>query len=101
MAKELKITLNTTHEFPINSYTRNTNIHGDEITSNAYVGLKNPTFAQLDELRTLAANTVTDLLITSDGDEVYRLNNQTAKIISIEETITEEGMVRTFFNLAL
>lgn len=101
MPKELIITLNTTHEFPINSYTRNTNIHGDEITSTAYVGLKNPTFAQLDELRTLATGTITDLTITSGGEEVYQLDNLTAKIVSIEESITEEGMVRTFFNLAL
>ena len=97
--KTLKLILNTTHEFVIAGFSRSTTIQDGRPVSNAYVSLKEPVAADVESLRALAAYTITALTITADSEPVYELEELTAKITSIEESIGDEGLMRVFFNI--
>lgn len=97
--KELKLILNG-NDFSITGFSRSTMIQDGKLVSNAYVGLKDPAAADVESLRALAAYTITALTITADNEPVYELEQLTAKITSIEESIGDEGMMRVYFNIA-
>ena len=91
------ITLNSTHEFDINGFSRNTNVQDGKLVSNAYVVLKDPTAHKISDLRALALYTITDLKLTVDSEDIYVLNNLEAKIASIDESLGDDGKMRTNF----
>lgn len=96
-----KIILNGTHEFPIASFSRNTYVQESRLVSNAYTTLLSPTTAQIEELRSLAAYTVSGLAIDVNGDVIYRLQEIEARINSIDESLGDDGVMRVSFTMSL
>ena len=85
------IELNGNYTFEFNGFSRNTTVQDGKLVSNAYVTLKDPTAAQIDELRGLALYTITGLRLLVDGDPIYALTNLEAKITSLDESVSEYG----------
>ena len=94
------IVLNTNHEYEINGFSRNTNVQDGKLVSSAYVVLKDPTASDIEDLRGLALYTITNLKLTADGEDVYAMDNLQARITSIDESMDEEGRMRTNFYIA-
>jgi len=97
--KALKIFLNTNYEFNISGFSRSTSIQDGRTVSNAYIGLKDPTYQEIEQLRGLAAYSIATLVITADNEEIYRQEGLTARITSIEESVGDEGQMRTYCNI--
>lgn len=95
------IELNGNYEFEFNGFSRNTNVQDGKLVSNAYVTLKDPTAAKIEELRGLALYTITSLRLLVDGSEIYALDGLTAKISSIDESVSEIGTLTCSLYISL
>ena len=84
-----KIVLNNS-EFVISGYSRYTSIENGIIRSNANVAFKN--ISDYDALTALAELVITSLQISVDGETVYSLSNQHARITNINENLYDSGM---------
>lgn len=94
-----KLILNENYEFVIQSFNRNTYNQDGRLVSTIYVVLANPTSQILEQLRALAMYTIEDLVINVDDDSVYELHNIDARINSIEESLGDDGVMRTSFTM--
>lgn len=96
-----KIILNGIHEFVIASFSRNTFIQENRLISNIHVSLLSPTSVSIEELRAMAANVVSSLVIDVNGETVYQLQEIEARINSIDESLSDEGVMRASFSMSL
>ena len=94
-----KLILNENYEFIIQSFNRNTYNQDGRLVSTVYVVLANPTSQILEQLRALAMYTIEDLTIKVDDETVYQLQDIEARINSIEESLGDDGVMRTSFNM--
>ena len=94
-----KLILNENYEFLIQSFSRNTYNQDGRLVSSVYVSLANPTSQVLERLRSLAMYTIEDLAINVDDESVYQLDNIEARINSIEESLGDDGVMRTSFTM--
>lgn len=94
-----KLILNENYEFIIQSFNRNTYNQDGRLVSTIYVALANPTSQILEQLRALAMYTIEDLMIKVDDETVYQLQDIEARINSIEESLGDDGVMRTSFNM--
>ena len=94
-----KLILNENYEFVIQSFNRNTYNQDGRLVSTIYAALANPTSQILEQLRALAMYTIEDLVINVDNDSVYELHNIDARINSIEESLGDDGVMRTSFTM--
>lgn len=92
-----KIILNENYDFDIDGFSRNTSVQDGKLVSTAYVALKDPTAADIEELRGLALYTITSMKLTVGGEDVYDMFDLEAKITSIDESLSEDGKIRTNF----
>lgn len=94
-----KLILNENYEFIIQSFNRNTYNQDGRLVSTIYVALANPTSQILEQLRALAMYTIEDLVIKVDDETVYQLQDIEARINSIEESLGDDGVMRTSFTM--
>ena len=94
-----KLILNENYEFIIQSFNRNTYNQDGRLVSTIYVTLANPTSQILEQLRALAMYTIEDLMIKVDDETVYQLQDIEARINSIEESLGDDGVMRTSFTM--
>ena len=96
-----KLILNENYEFLIRNFSRNTyNQHG-RLVSSVYVTLESPTSQTLEQLRSLAMYTIADLVIQVDEETVYQLHEIEGRINSIEESLGDDGVMRTSFTMTI
>lgn len=96
-----KLTLNTNHEFLIKNFSRNTYNQDGRLVSSIYVTLDSPTTQALEQLRNLAMYAITDFVVAVDEETVYQLHEIEGRINSIEESLGDEGVMRTSFTMTL
>ncbi len=96
-----KLILNSNYEFQILSFSRNSYNQDGRMVSSIYVSLDRPTSQVLDQLRALAGYTISDLVIEVDETPVYLLNNIEGRINYIEESLGEDGTMRTSFTMGV
>lgn len=96
-----KIILNNNYEFLISSFSRNTYNQDGRLVSTIYVSLLNPTSETSEQLRALAAYAITSLAIEVDNETVYSLSEIEGRINSIDESLGDDGAMRTSFTMGL
>lgn len=96
-----KLTLNTNYEFLIKNFSRNTYNQDGRLVSSIYVTLDNPTTQALEQLRNLAMYSITDFVVDVDEETVYQLHEIEGRINSIEESLGDDGVMRTSFTMTL
>lgn len=101
MATVKKLIMNTSHEFLIKNFSRNTYNQDGRLVSSVYVILESPTSQALEELRSLAMYTIENLSIKVDDETVYQLADIEGRINSIEETLGDDGVMRTSFSMTV
>lgn len=85
------IKLNDNYQYEIVSFSRNTTPQDGQLISRAYVTLKDPTSAEVEEVRGLALFAISSIKILVDEDLVYDLSDLDGKITSIDESINDMG----------
>lgn len=96
-----KLTLNTNYEFLIKNFSRNTYNQDGRLVSSIYVNLDGPTVQSLEQLRSLATYVITDFVVAVDEETVYQLHAVEGRINSIEESLGDDGVMRTSFTMTL
>lgn len=96
-----KLTLNTNYEFLIKNFSRNTYNQDGRLVSSIYVTLDSPTTQALEQLRNLAMYAIEDLVIEVNEETVYQLHEIEGRINSIEESLGDDGVMRTSFTMTL
>ena len=76
-------------EFEVEGYNKNTYFTGETITSNANCSLNN---CDMEALNALAQETITTIEILHDGVSIYKIEDLTAKIESINESLGGDRM---------
>lgn len=101
MGIEKKLTLNGNYEFLIKNFSRNTYNQDGRLVSSIYVNLDGPTVQALEQLRSLATYVITDFVVAVDEETVYQLHEVEGRINSIEESLGDDGVMRTSFTMTL
>lgn len=96
-----KLILNENYEFLIRNFSRNTYNQDGRLVSSVYVTLESPTSQALEQLRSLAMYTIADLVIQVDEETVYQLHEIEGRINSIEESLGDDGVMRTSFTMTI
>lgn len=96
-----KIILNNNYEFLISSFSRNTYNQDGRLVSTIYVSLLNPTSETSEQLRALASYAITSLVVEVDNETVYSLSEIEGRINSIDESLGDDGTMRTSFTMGL
>lgn len=91
------IKLNDHYTFDINSFSRNTSVQDGKLVSAAYITLKDPDNEDLNTLRGIAMYPITEIQILFNETDIYHQQNMEGRITSIDESLTEEGKMRTTF----
>ena len=91
------IKLNSHYTLNIDGFSRNTSVQDGKLVSNAYVTLKNPQTEDIETLRGLALYPITELELDYNETAIYSQTELTAKITSIDESLTDEGKMRCAF----
>ena len=85
------IKLNDNYQYEFTGFSRNTTPQDGKLTSRIYVTLKDPTSAEVEEVRGLALFTISSIKILVDEEAVYDLSNIEGKIASIDESVNDMG----------
>lgn len=96
-----KLILNEHYEFLISSFNRNSYNQDGRLVSSIYVALNRPSSQDIEQLRSLAAYNITDLSVLADEATVYQLQEIQGRINSIEESLSEDGTMRTTFTMGV
>lgn len=91
------IKLNGHYTFNINGFSRNTSVQDGKLVSNAYVTLKEPDAEDLNTLRGLALYPITEMQLLVSDVEIYSQDQMAGRITSIDESLGEDGKIRTTF----
>ena len=83
------IKFNGTYEFEIDSYSKNVNFDGQNITKNAYCNMTNTDASDVEEL---GNSTITEIQIYHDGTLIYELSDITARIDNLSEYLNVDHM---------
>ena len=84
-----KIKFNETYEFEIDSYSKNVNFDGQNITKNAYCNMIHTDASEVEELGDL---TITEIQIDHDGTLIYDLSDITAHVDNLSEYLNNDHM---------
>lgn len=85
------IKLNDNYQYEFTGFSRNTTPQDGKLVSRVYVTLKDPTSAEVEELRSLSLFTITGIDILVDEEVIYNLTNLEGKIASIDESVSDVG----------
>lgn len=96
-----KLILNENYEFLISSFNRNSYNQDGRLVSTIYVALNRPSSQDIEQLRSLAAYNITNLSVLVDEETVYVLQGIQGRINSIEESLGEDGTMRTTFTMSV
>lgn len=86
----IQMTINSNTTFPINGYSRYTNVQDDKVYSNANVTMTGN--ESYDILVALCNERISSIAIETDGKLVYSITNQNGKITSINESLDGDVM---------
>ena len=85
------IKLNDNYQYEFTGFSRNTTPQDGKLISRIYVTLKDPTSAEVEEIRGLALFTISSIEIRVDEELVYDLSSIEGKIASIDESVNDMG----------
>lgn len=91
---QMTINLNTT--FPINGYSRSTEIQNGKVYSSANVSVNGT--ESYPALLALYGQTISSITIESEGKQIYSITNQNGRITNINESLDGEVM-RLYMNI--
>lgn len=93
------IKLNDNYSFAIDGFSRNTNVQDGKLVSSTYVVLKDPDSEDLETLRGLALYPITELALLVGETKIYSQQEMEGRITSIDESLGDDGKMRTTFYL--
>ena len=85
-----QMTINSNTTFPINGYSRSTEIRDDGVYSSASVSINGT--ESYAALIALCGQTISSITIESEGKQIYSITNQNGRITNINESLDGEVM---------
>lgn len=93
----IQMTINSSTTFPINGYSRYTDVQDSKVYSSANVSMTgNEVY---DTLIGLCSETISSIAIENDGKLVYSITNQNGRISNISESL-DGDIIRLNMNIA-